>query len=416
MYKIILTFCFFTFSQSLQSQINGDAPKVFLDCQSYRCDMNFIKSEMPYLNYMLDRQTADVYIMITSLGTGAGGREVHLNFKGKHRFQDIDDTIVYYTNPDISDLEIRKSLVNHLKSGLLPYVVKTSLARRIDYKIEKEFVDNTPVEISTIEDPWDFWIFRIGGNGRINGEESYHSFSWSSNFHAGRVTDDNKFQFSSYLSYNESNYDFEEGPYTSISRYWGGSVAYVKSISSNWSLGGLGQIYNSSFSNMELSVTLSPGIEYNLYPYAEASKRQLTFFYRIGPRFNNYNELTVYGKNEEWLVRQSLDIGWKQIEDWGTVIVELETGSFLHDLNLLNVSFNPELEWNIFRGLNLGLGARFSLVRDQISLPSEEVTGEEVLLRNKQLKTNYAYRGFVGISYRFGSSVSNVVNLRFNDI
>ena len=54
-------------------------------------------------------------------------------------------------------------------------------------------------------------------------------------------------------------------------------------------------------------------------------------------------------------------------------------------------------------------------MRDQLSLPKEEATEEEILLRLRALKTADNYFGNVGISYRFGSSLNNVVNPRFDN-
>ena len=40
-------------------------------------------------------------------------------------------------------------------------------------------------------------------------------------------------------------------------------------------------------------------------------------------------------------------------------------------------------------------------------------TTEEILLRLRQLATDYSYYTSVGFSYRFGSAFNNVVNPRF---
>ena len=45
-----------------------------------------------------------------------------------------------------------------------------------------------------------------------------------------------------------------------------------------------------------------------------------------------------------------------------------------------------------------------------------KLTAEEVLLRQRQLKTSYFYFTNIGLSYRFGSGVQNVVNPRFTGI
>ena len=52
-------------------------------------------------------------------------------------------------------------------------------------------------------------------------------------------------------------------------------------------------------------------------------------------------------------------------------------------------------------------------MRDQISLPAEEATSEEVLVNQRQLATSYRYFLYFGVGYSFGSIFSPIVNPRF---
>lgn len=49
------------------------APKVFLD--GARIDMDYIRTEITFVNYVRDRKEADVHVLITQQRTGGGGRE-----------------------------------------------------------------------------------------------------------------------------------------------------------------------------------------------------------------------------------------------------------------------------------------------------------------------------------------------------
>jgi hypothetical protein len=51
--------------------------------------------------------------------------------------------------------------------------------------------------------------------------------------------------------------------------------------------------------------------------------------------------------------------------------------------------------------------------RDQLYLPREGATPEEILVRQQQLATGYRYSMSFNISYQFGSIFNNVVNPRF---
>ena len=51
--------------------------------------------------------------------------------------------------------------------------------------------------------------------------------------------------------------------------------------------------------------------------------------------------------------------------------------------------------------------------RAQIHLPLNGATYEEIILRQKELESNFNYSCSLGISYTFGSMKNNVVNPRF---
>ena len=56
-----------------------------------------------------------------------------------------------------------------------------------------------------------------------------------------------------------------------------------------------------------------------------------------------------------------------------------------------------------------------SRLRDQLFLPRGTLRDEDILLRRRQLETNYRYFTSVGITYRFGSIFDNVVNTRLDN-
>ena len=52
-------------------------------------------------------------------------------------------------------------------------------------------------------------------------------------------------------------------------------------------------------------------------------------------------------------------------------------------------------------------------MRDQIALPRRDASPEEVLLRLRELQSNYELSFDIGINYSFGSIFNNIVNPRF---
>ena len=70
-------------------------------------------------------------------------------------------------------------------------------------------------------------------------------------------------------------------------------------------------------------------------------------------------------------------------------------------------------EFRVARGRFFNIYGSSSLVRDQIYLAIADLSDEEMLVRRRQLATDYEYRLSIGITYAFGSIYNNVVNSRF---
>jgi hypothetical protein len=67
----------------------------------------------------------------------------------------------------------------------------------------------------------------------------------------------------------------------------------------------------------------------------------------------------------------------------------------------------------VARGLSVNVEMSASRIRDQLSLPRRDASPEEVLLRVRQLASDFEARLEIGIEYRFGSPFAAIVNPRF---
>ena len=74
---------------------------------------------------------------------------------------------------------------------------------------------------------------------------------------------------------------------------------------------------------------------------------------------------------------------------------------------------SSSIDVRLFKGFSVEVRGRYDLIRDQLNLPLEGATLDEVLLQRKELATEYEYSISVGFRYTFGSVYSNVVNPRF---
>ncbi len=394
----------FAFSQS-----GSDKPNIFLDCQM-RCDRMYVRQEIQFVNYMMNRHEADVYILATRQRTGAGGSEIQLVFQGDKKYAGISDTIIYQVEPMATDVIWRETLVKHLKKGLLPYILKSPLGKNITYEVD---LDESQ-EPENVEDPWDYWVFNIGGNAYLNGEASNQNADLTLRFNVSRVTDKNKFLFNFRYNYDRGKFTLTDGEeIISIRKRINNFFRYVISLNDNWSAGITGNAGSSTFGNTDFDATLKPAIEYNIFPYEEATTRRFTFLYSIGPKYNDYTDITIFDKLRETLWRHNLEIEFEQTQKWGDISIDIGVNQYLHDLSLYSVFLNPNIEWVIFKGFSLDLGGFISFVGDRINIAKSDISDEDILLQIKQLDTDYEFFTYLGLNYRFGSSYNNFVNPRF---
>ena len=183
-----------------------------------------------------------------------------------------------------------------------------------------------------------------------------------------------------------------------------------RALGPHWSLGFVGNASSSSFGNQRFLSEIAPAIEYNLFPYADYASRQLRFTYAIGSQHASYNEVTLFDKLEETNPIHNFEITLEQVQPWGELQVNFEFNQYLHDTSKSRLETGGELSFRITRGLTLDLDGSVSRVRDQLSLPKRDATDEEVLLRLRELQSNYSADFSVNLTYRFGSLFNNIVN------
>ena len=165
--------------------------------------------------------------------------------------------------------------------------------------------------------------------------------------------------------------------------------------------------------NLKHWIAFIPGVEYSLLPYNVATRRSVTFVYRIGMQYADYFETTIFSKTEEWRPRHELEARVAIRRPWGDIFSALEGSQYLHDPSKQRAEFSARLSARLFAGFSLELGARFEMIRDQLSLPSGELLLEDILLQQRELATDYYFSTSIAFSYTFGSKFANVVNTRF---
>ena len=394
------------FSQETASKsdtLRKDALNVFMEASDY------IRKEIPYINYVRDIKDAGVYIISTSQRTGSGGREFTFFLVGQNENAGMRDTISFVTSPDETQDETRIKEVKTLKIGLMRYVAKTPLSKYMNISFSE------PLSETVSSDKWNSWVFRSSFNGYFNGEQTYKSTYLNGNVTANRVTKDWKINLRASYNYNIEKFDIDNTIIQSNNNSKRISSLIVKSISDHWSYGGSLYLGSSSYSNYSMSTIIMPGIEYDLFPYSESTRRQLRLLYSVGLNYVDYIDTTIYNKTKEVHLQHSFSAAYEVVQKWGSIDISAEYSNYLHDWSKNNLSLYGSVELRIAKGLSVNFGGGASLIHDQLGLVKGGATTEEVLLRRKELATQFQYFTMFGFSYTFGSIYNNVVNPRFGN-
>lgn len=382
--------------------------------------MDFMRTELAWVDYMRDRADADVHVLVTREGTGGGGGAYTLEFIGLRRFVGKVDTLSYNSLPNDASDVTRRGLTRTIKLGLVPFATRSSAASRLDVSFSPPTqAPGVPAEPAAIQrDPWNFWTFRVGFNGNSNGESQQGYDYLGGNLSANRTTADWKVNMSVNGSYSESRFEYtiddEVRKTKSVRRNYGMNTLVVRSVTPHLSAGLRASTNTSTFGNNRRSISVSPAIEYNFIPYSQSTRRSLLVQYSPGMRHAEYREETIFDQMEETRPIHNLSVSYSTRETWGSVYIGVNGSQYLHDTEKYNAGFGGNTELRLFRGLSFNMGGSYSHVRDQLSLAKRNLSEEEVLLRQRQMATSYNYYVFGGLSYRFGSIFNNVVNPRMS--
>lgn len=395
--------------QPATAQSRGPNANIFLDCDA--CDFSYIRREVPFVNWVRDREDAIVHVLVTDSRTAAGGREYSLSFLGLKQQEGTDQSLRYVAPPDYTDDEERDGLAGILKVGLLPYLAQSPVLSRLTVSYDRDVEDGDPQV--AVDDPWDSWVFEIEGGGSVEKETSRRELSLDASLSANRVTEQWRIRNWFDFEYDEDRFETSDTTTSSSSshewRYWGG---VTRSLGPHWSAGISGSLYADSYDNTDLALRLTPAVEYSYWSYDQDQRRRLTFAYRIGQRSVSYVDTTVYGHISETRFDQSLDIDLGLTQPWGSVRTRLSGSHYFHDASRYRIELFSRLSIRLLRGLSLNLAGGAERVNDQLNLPKGDLSLEEILLQRREQATDYELWSRASLSYTFGSIYNSVVNTR----
>ena len=386
------------------SYAQPDKVKVYLNCT---CDGDFIKQNTLLFDYVRDRTLSDIEVFVFEITNAGGGRNYSFEYKGKNDFQNMNNQISIDIPSNLTFVEARNQLLKTFKLGMVYFLQNTPFNNQLEINFLNEKYD--PEESL---DQWKNWVFEVSGSFNFENEKSIKEEEYNLGLEVDRVTEMWRVRSDFGISRSIKFFSGDNQNYNSERQSTSFSGSIVKSLSNHFSTGIFGSYLNDTFRNYKSFLNFSPALEYNFIPYSEVLTREITLAYKVGYNFYKYFEETIYGFLDQKMFNQSLTLNLRYREKWGSIYSYIVASQFLDQHNQNRLTLNNYINLRIVRGLSLRISGNFQLIRDQINLPQGEASIEDLLLRQRQISTNFQNRISLGLSYTFGSIFNNIVNTR----
>jgi len=393
---------------SQQNSLNTNyIPKVYFECSF--CDTALIKNEIQFVENVDIDNNYDIKIKGTSKNEN-DLKYLELDVEIRNPVYGKSFTVKSAVSVYTTDSAFAYSGLNFIKLILVGIVSKTQMIK--DFSVNLKLSD----EKTEVTDKWNNWVFNIGGNVYLSKEASYSYSNFGSNFSIKKITE--KWKIQNIFNTNYSKEEYSSNDYSAVSenRSYVFNHLLVRSVSEHFSIGEALNFTKSTYSNLDASISISPAIEFNVFKYSESTKKQLTVLYNCGYKFQDYIDTTVYEKTSQHLFGQNLNFNIMFNEDWGTISTSIGASNYFHDFSLNSIYINTYLSIRITKSLSLYISGGASLIHNQLNLVKGDASTEDILLRQRELETNYRYWTNFGINFTFGSKKNSIVNPRFNEI
>lgn len=386
---------------------------MFLDCRAPGCDRNYLVQEMPYVLWTQDRFDAEVHALVTELRTGSGGVAYTIALVGQRRFTGRADTLYTTTEPNATFDQQRRELTRVLKIGLGPFALRTTAGARLAMGYTPS-ADSS--EKRVVNDPWNFWVYRISGSGDAGAESQSTNFQMRGALSATRITNEWKLVVEGDYSYSGLTFRPDSGPAEHFMRRQAEfEMVALRSVTPRWSTGIAASAEVDEYRNQNLSAAVEAAVEWNYFPWTQATSRQLTFAAGLSTVHFDYRERTIYDRTEETRTLAKVQVASEVRQPWGSLYAGAIHTRYLHDFNIYSAEIFSFLNVRISRGLSLNIGGSASKVNDQLYLPAGGLSPGEILTRQRALRTAYRMDFSAGLSFTFGSIFNTFVNPRFDN-
>ena len=385
-----------------------DLNNIYIKCD--RCDNNFLKNEINYVNHVREQGLADIQLFIYRNRNANNGSRYSLDFIGKNKFSGKDLSLVVDTNPRFTRDEVRNALKRKIDIGLIYFLMESEISNSIS--ISYDSITNNNESLESTSDKWKNWVFQSAGEVNFENETSRKESNIRIELDADKVTDKIKLQFD--IDFERSNNKYINNNNTFISKRNRKSFGAksVWSINNKWSAGVNVGASGDTYQNIDFRYYIMPAIEYSFFPYNEFVRREMVINYRIGFGYRNYIEETIYDKLEEYVYLHQLAFETRFRQPWGEIYTNLRGKTFLQEPSKNSFSLDSWFSIRVFEGLNVRFGGEIELIRDQLSLPKGNASIEDLLLQQQEIATDFRSQFRIAIGYTFGSAFNNYLNSR----
>lgn len=400
-------------AQDAQEVGSSGRVRVFLDCQSWNCDSREFRTEIRFVDWVNERAVSDVHVMMTSQGSGAGTEYV-LDFEGGRDLAGLEERLTHAAADTDTEDEVLRALTSVMRAGLVRYIAHRGYAGQLEIQPLEAEVDRPRGNQLVEEDPWNQWVFDVGIDFELDGEERENSREFRADLSANRTTPQWKMDLELEGILERRDVELNDGRiFIDDTNDWGFGGLVVRSVGGQWSSGIEVDLSTSTERNRKLGARSAAALEWSLFPYEEANRRQLVIHYQTGLSRIRYDEPTVFDKVQETVGDQRLAVIYDVRQPWGVASAAVSYSTLINDWSKFSVSFDAGMAVRLFRGLELEVEGAYEFLRDQIYLSAAGLSDEEILVQRRQLATGYEYQIEIGVNYRFGSIFNNVVNNRF---
>lgn len=411
---------------SAQDAQGASALRVYLDCQggwrSGVCEGNLYRQQITFVSWVRQPQDAQVHVILTSQSAGGGGTRYTLDFLGRGTLDGMEDHFTYSSSvTDVQD-ETLQGLVRTFRLGLVRFVTAAGYGDDLDVAVLDPTAsvggENPLEQVDPEDDPWNFWVFSVNGNASIDREDLQKNTDVGFGLNANRTTEAWKFNVRANGNFERETYELpqDDGTVSTVRNdqdRWNVSAIGVKTLGDHWGMGAEMTADNSTQLNRDLLMGIGSGIEYNYFPYAESNRRFLLARYVVSVNRVEYIDTTVFNMLEETVYQHEVNLDYEAREPWGNANIGAGLSQYLDRTDAWSFNLRGNVRYRLFRGFSVNVNGQYRRVRDQVYLPKEELSEEDILLGRRQLPTDSRMELRIGLSYSFGSIFNNAVNERF---